>query len=70
VTDQSQHVLQGAESALTLLDANGVVLSLLADQAMLLQAVTGPLTELPGWLQAAGWGVLSAIGLLIGAVGA
>jgi ZIP family zinc transporter len=26
-------------------------------------------TELPGWLQAAGWGVLSASGLLIGAVG-
>jgi zinc transporter, ZIP family len=29
----------------------------------------GPLAELPGWLQAAGWGALSASGLLIGAVG-
>lgn len=29
----------------------------------------GPLWELPGWLQAAGWGALSASGLLIGAVG-
>ena len=29
----------------------------------------GPLAELPGWLQAAGWGLLSASGLLIGAVG-
>ena len=27
------------------------------------------LLELPGWLQAAGWGLLSASGLLIGAVG-
>jgi len=30
--------------------------------------VMGPLAELPGWLQAAGWGALSASGLLIGAV--
>ena len=29
----------------------------------------GPLGELPGWLQAAGWGAFSASGLLIGAVG-
>src|SRR5688500_14646681 len=29
----------------------------------------GALVELPGWLQAAGWGLLSASGLLIGAVG-
>jgi len=29
----------------------------------------GPTVELPGWLQAAGWGLLSASGLLIGAVG-
>jgi ZIP family zinc transporter len=29
----------------------------------------GLLAELPGWLQAAGWGFLSASGLLIGAVG-
>jgi ZIP family zinc transporter len=29
----------------------------------------GPLVELPGWLQAAGWGLLSGSGLLIGAVG-
>src|SRR5262245_42144090 len=28
-----------------------------------------PLAELPGWLQATGWGTLSASGLLIGAVG-
>ena len=32
------------------------------------QTVMG-LVELPGWLQAAGWGLLSASGLLIGAVG-
>ena len=29
----------------------------------------GPPAELPGWLQAASWGVLSASGLVIGAVG-
>jgi hypothetical protein len=29
----------------------------------------GPPGELPGWLQAAGWGALSASGLLIGAAG-
>ena len=28
----------------------------------------GPFVELPGWLQAAGWGLLSASGLLIGGV--
>ena len=33
------------------------------------QTVIGLLVELPGWLQAAGWGFLSASGLLIGAVG-
>jgi zinc transporter, ZIP family len=33
------------------------------------QTVLGLLTELPGWLQSAGWGGLSASGLLIGAVG-
>jgi ZIP family zinc transporter len=33
------------------------------------QTVMGLLAELPGWLQAAGWGALSASGLLIGAVG-
>jgi len=33
------------------------------------QTVMGLLVELPGWLQAAGWGLLSASGLLIGAVG-
>ena len=29
--------------------------------------MTAPLAELPGWLQAACWGLLSASGLLIGA---
>src|SRR5918999_4617363 len=33
------------------------------------QPVMGLIIELPGWLQAAGWGGLSASGLLIGAVG-
>src|SRR5918997_123679 len=33
------------------------------------QTLIGVLAELPGWLQAAGWGALSASGLLIGAVG-
>src|SRR5918993_808743 len=33
------------------------------------QTLMGVLAELPGWLQAAGWGALSASGLLIGAVG-
>src|SRR3712207_4820670 len=32
------------------------------------QTVMGLLAELPDWLQAAGWGLLSASGLLIGAV--
>lgn len=31
------------------------------------QAVMGPVTELPAWLQAAGWGLVSSSGLLIGA---
>ncbi len=38
-------------------------------QPTLLFQVSGPVAELPGWLQAAGWGLLSASGLLIGAVG-
>jgi ZIP family zinc transporter len=33
------------------------------------QMLIGSLVELPAWLQAAGWGLLSASGLLIGAVG-
>jgi ZIP family zinc transporter len=33
------------------------------------QTVMGPLAEWPGWLQGASWGLLSASGLLIGAVG-
>ena len=32
------------------------------------QTLMASLVELPGWLQAAGWGLLSASGLLIGAV--
>ncbi|HEX7315656.1 MAG TPA: ZIP family metal transporter [Pyrinomonadaceae bacterium] len=36
---------------------------------MKVQTAMGVLVELPGWLQAAGWGGLSASGLLIGAVG-
>lgn len=31
--------------------------------------IMGLLTEAPGWLQATGWGALSASGLLVGAVG-
>lgn len=33
------------------------------------QTLIGPLAQVPGWLQAAGWGLVSASGLLIGAVG-
>lgn len=33
------------------------------------QTVMEPLVQLPGWIQAAGWGFLSASGLLVGAVG-
>lgn len=33
------------------------------------QILTGQLVQLPDWLQAAGWGLLSSSGLLIGAVG-
>jgi ZIP family zinc transporter len=33
------------------------------------QTVMVPIEEVPGWLQAAGWGLLSASGLLVGAVG-
>ncbi|MFY9608099.1 MAG: ZIP family metal transporter [Blastocatellia bacterium] len=69
MTDQIQPLLQGAESGRALLDAFDAVLLLLDHQAWLFQMVTGPLAELPGWLQAAGWGALSASGLLIGAVG-
>jgi len=45
------------------------LLLLLDHRAGLFQTMTGHLAELPGWLHAAGWGVLSASGLLIGAVG-
>src|SRR5262245_1229775 len=69
MTDQIQPVLQGARSGRALLEASGAVLLLLDHQAGLFQTVTGHLAELPGWLQAAGWGVVSASGLLIGAVG-
>ena len=33
------------------------------------QSLTEPLAELPAWIKAGGWGLLSASGLLIGAVG-
>jgi hypothetical protein len=66
MTDQIEPVLQGARSGGALLEATGAVLLLLDG---LFQTVTGQLAELPGWLQAAGWGVKSASGLLIGAVG-
>jgi zinc transporter, ZIP family len=33
------------------------------------ETMMGQMVQLPGWMQAAGWGVLSASGLLIGAVG-
>jgi hypothetical protein len=69
MTDQIQPVLQGAESGRVLLDATVAVLLLLDHPAGLFQTVTGPLAELPGWLQAAGWGAMSASGLRIGAVG-
>src|SRR5262245_54911540 len=69
MTDQIQPVLQGARSGRALLEASGAVLLLLDHLAGLFQTVTGHLAELPGWLQAAGWGVVSASGLLIGAVG-
>jgi zinc transporter, ZIP family len=69
MTNQIQPVLQGAESGWALLDATDAALLLLDHQAGLFQTVTGPLAELPGWLQAAGWGGMSASGLLIGAVG-
>jgi ZIP family zinc transporter len=68
MTDQIQLMLQGAESGRALFDATDAVLLLLDHQAGLFQTVTGSLAEMPGWLQAAGWGALSASGLLIGAV--
>jgi ZIP family zinc transporter len=69
VTDRIQPVLQGVENAWTLLDAAGAGLPLLGHWAALCQATTGLFTELPGWLHAGGWGLLSASGLLIGAAG-
>jgi hypothetical protein len=60
MTDQIQPVLHGAESGPARLDATDAVLWWLDQQAGLFQTVTEPLAELPGWLQAAGWGVLSA----------
>jgi hypothetical protein len=54
MTDQIQPVLQGARSGRALLDATDAILLLLDHQAGLFQTVTGPLAELPGWLQAAG----------------
>src|SRR5262249_52494293 len=69
MTDQIPPVLQGAESGWSRLDVTDAVLSLLGHQAALVPAVTGSIAELPGWLQAAGWGAVSASGLLIGAVG-
>jgi Domain of unknown function (DUF427) len=61
MTDQIQPVLQGASSGRALLDATDAVLLLLDHQAGLFQTVTGPLAEPPGWLQAAGWGVLAVV---------
>jgi ZIP family zinc transporter len=40
-----------------------------AEEEMEDQTAIGLVIQLPGWLQAAGWGLLSASGLLIGAVG-
>jgi zinc transporter, ZIP family len=69
MAEQIQTVLQVVESSRALLDATQAILLLLDHQVGLFQPVTGLLAKLPGWLQAAGWGVLSASGLLIGAVG-
>ena len=68
MTDPSQPVLQGAESGWAVLDTIDAALMLLHHPAVLFQTVTGALAVLPGWLQAAGWGAISASGLLIGAV--
>jgi hypothetical protein len=68
MTYQIQPVLQEARSGRALLEATGAVLLLLDHQTGLFQTVTGDIAELLGWLQAAGWGVMSASGLLIGAV--
>jgi zinc transporter, ZIP family len=68
VTDQILFMLQGAESGRVLLDAADAVMWLLVNQGRLFQTVMGPLAELPGWVQAAGWGTISASGLLIGAL--
>ena len=40
-----------------------------SEEGMRAQAMMGQLIQLPGWMQAAGWGLLSASGLLIGALG-
>ena len=69
MTDQNQPVLQGAESGLPLSNGVDAVMFLLGHQTTLFQTVAGPLAGLPGWLQAAGWGVVSASGLVIGALG-
>ena len=66
---QIEPVLQGAESGRNLTDGTNALLSLLDHQAALFQTMAGQLGGLPGWLQAAGWGAVSASGLLIGAVG-
>src|SRR5262245_51829229 len=68
MTDQIQRVLQGAESDRSLPGATDAVVSLQNQQAGLFQTVAGPLSRLRDWLQAAGWGAVSASGLLIGAV--
>ena len=69
MTDHVQPMLQGAESGRALLDTIDAILLLLNHLAGLFQTATGPLADMPVWLQAAGWGSLSASGLLIGAVG-
>ena len=69
MTDQMPLMLEAAVSSRFLLDNADAVLLLLADQTGLFQMVMGLLAELPSWLKAAGWGLLSTSGLLIGAVG-
>ena len=66
---QIEPVLEGAEKGQALTDGTNALLLLLDHQAALFQTVAGLLGGLPGWLQAAGWGAVSASGLLIGAVG-
>jgi ZIP family zinc transporter len=67
--NQTLLMLHKTESTWTLCNAADSTFLFFSDLTSLFQMATGLLEGLPSWLQAAGWGTMSASGLLLGAVG-